>query len=78
MLIESKNVEKPVSSREWCNAFLLAPAPHNTCGSRLLGSARHFFDMRGEVLPWVGVYLPLALSLSFENSELNGSTVQRI
>ena len=31
-------------------------------------------DMRGEGGSWVGICVPLASSLSFENSELNGST----
>ena len=42
-------VSKTLYCRGECKAFLKAPAPHNTCGSCWLGTARHFsHDMRRE------------------------------
>ena len=49
-------VSKTLYCRGECKALLWAPAPHNTCGSCWLGTARHFsHDMRGE--GWSGVTL---------------------
>ena len=46
---ENPRVSKTLYSRGECKALLKAPAPHNTCGSCWLGTARHFsHDMRGE------------------------------
>ena len=49
-------VSKTLYCRDECKALLWAPAPHNTCGSCWLGTARHIsHDMRGE--GWSGVTL---------------------
>ena len=66
---ENPCLKGPLLLRQMQNITLSA-APHNACGSCWLETARQFsHDMLG-----VSACVPLALSLSFENSELNCPT----
>ena len=73
---DSPCFRKPLTScRGECKAVYQVPAPHNTCGSCWLGTARQFsHDMRGEGGSWFWCMCAPFFNLSFENSKLNCST----
>ena len=59
--------------KEWRVLYL--PAPHNTCGSCWLGTARQFsHDMRRQGGSWDWCMCAPYFNLLFENSELHCST----
>ena len=68
--------EKPLTSC-WgvCKAVYQVPAPHNTCGSCWLGTARQSsHDMSAEGGSWFWCMCAPCFNLSFEKSKLNCST----
>ena len=70
---ESPCLRKPLTScRGECKAVYQVPAPHNTCGSCWLGTARQFsHDMRGKGGSWFWCMCAPCFNLSFEKSKLN-------